>query len=183
MTRIGTTMEMNGSRLCTRGQLVRRLKGFEIGGATDDPGSSHAIMQTAGGRCTTVNRHALWCRTTGNTRTAPPNDKRRRFFGFRRTLPTRAGARVCGIDIFYPLLAARGKQKKNSIKHQTQKTESAFTPSTPRVRRKLTSLLSAMRIGYRTCTLEERELHGVISGVRREFPIDNVKTDLISKNK
>ncbi|GBP31284.1 hypothetical protein EVAR_31409_1 [Eumeta japonica] len=32
--------------------------------------------------------------------------------GFSPTLPTRTGARVCRIDIFNPLLDARGKQKK-----------------------------------------------------------------------
>ncbi|GBP67590.1 hypothetical protein EVAR_98644_1 [Eumeta japonica] len=35
--------------------------------------------------------------------------------GFSPTLPTRTGARVCGIDIFYPLHVASGKQKKKLL--------------------------------------------------------------------
>ncbi|GBP83606.1 hypothetical protein EVAR_61220_1 [Eumeta japonica] len=35
--------------------------------------------------------------------------------GFSLTLPTRTGARVCGIDIFYPLHVASGKQKKKPL--------------------------------------------------------------------
>ncbi|GBP34004.1 hypothetical protein EVAR_24918_1 [Eumeta japonica] len=43
-----------------------------------------------------------------------PSGRTRRNFlvGFSPTLPTRTGARVCRIDIFYLLLAARGKQNK-----------------------------------------------------------------------
>ncbi|GBP37481.1 Glycosaminoglycan xylosylkinase homolog [Eumeta japonica] len=45
-----------------------------------------------------------------------PSGRTRRNFlvGFSPTLPTGTGARVCRIDIFYLLLAARGKQKKKN---------------------------------------------------------------------
>ncbi|GBP53749.1 hypothetical protein EVAR_84232_1 [Eumeta japonica] len=35
--------------------------------------------------------------------------------GFSPTLPTRTGARVCRIDIFYPLHVASGKPKKKEF--------------------------------------------------------------------